>query len=179
MVKLYRFDEELKSDPVEYWGIYEPLKVGVVLLVTVRISPLRLGSGPYQISRYAEARAVVDDHEDPAVLETSCDFSHLVHRNDLRHSWRCRSSLHFSDPTKRSAPLAHTDYSAVPQRVYQPVLQRFNICQPGIAVTVNVAQPLAFPADKLPEVILPSRKFNLKERTVIEVMANVGFYAPY
>ena len=35
--KRYRFDEELRNDPVEYQRIYEELKVEVALLVIVRI----------------------------------------------------------------------------------------------------------------------------------------------
>ena len=71
--------------------------------------------------------------------------------------------------------------------------QFFSIRQPGITVTANVAQLLAFPVGKLLEAILPSRqfttfgyawslnpgKFNLKEHMVITIMANVGFSTPY
>lgn len=71
--------------------------------------------------------------------------------------------------------------------------QFFSIRQPGITVSANVAQLLAFPAGKLLEAILPSKrfttfghtwnlnpgKFNLKEHMVITVMANVGFSTPY
>ena len=71
--------------------------------------------------------------------------------------------------------------------------QFFSIRQPGITVTANVAQLLAFPAGKLLEAILPARqfttfgytwslnpgKFNLKEHMVITIMANVGFSTPY
>jgi len=71
--------------------------------------------------------------------------------------------------------------------------QFFSIRQPGISVSADVAQLLAFPAGKLLEVILPSRrfttlgytwslnpgKFNLKEHMVITIMANVGLSAPF
>ena len=71
--------------------------------------------------------------------------------------------------------------------------QFFSIRQPGITVSANVAQLLAFPAGKLLEAILPSRqfttfgytwslnpgRFNLKEHMVITIMANVGFSTPY
>ena len=71
--------------------------------------------------------------------------------------------------------------------------QFFSIRQPGITVSANVAQLLAFPAGKLLEAILPSRefttfgytwspnpgRFNLKEHMVITIMANVGFNTPY
>jgi len=71
--------------------------------------------------------------------------------------------------------------------------QFFSIRQPGITVTANVAQLLAFPAGKLLEAILPTTqfttfgytwslnpgKFNLKEHMVITIMANVGFATPY
>ena len=71
--------------------------------------------------------------------------------------------------------------------------QFFSARQPGITVSANVAQLLAFPAGKLLEAILPSRKFttfgytwslnpgkfNLKEHMVITIMANVGLTTPY
>jgi len=65
--------------------------------------------------------------------------------------------------------------------------------QPGITVSANVAQLLAFPAGKLLEAILPTKefttfgyrwslnpgRFNLKEHMVITIMANVGFLIPF
>ena len=71
--------------------------------------------------------------------------------------------------------------------------QFFSIRQPGITVSANVAQLLAFPAGKLFEAILPHKqfttfgytwslnpgRFNLKEHMVITIMANVGFSTPY
>jgi len=43
----YRFDEELKNDPVEYQRVYEELKIEAALLVIVRtVSPLLRGLGP-------------------------------------------------------------------------------------------------------------------------------------
>lgn len=71
--------------------------------------------------------------------------------------------------------------------------QFFSIRRPGITVSANVAQLLAFPAGKLLEAILPSRqfttfgytwsfnpgRFNLKEHMVITIMANVGFTTPF
>jgi len=71
--------------------------------------------------------------------------------------------------------------------------QFFSARQPGIRVSANVAQLLAFPAGKFLEAILPSRKFttfgytwslnpgrfNLKEHMVITIMANVGLTTPY
>ena len=71
--------------------------------------------------------------------------------------------------------------------------QFFSIRQPGIVVTSNVAQLLAFPAGKLLEAVLPTRefttfgyawslnsgKFNLKEHMVITIMANIGFALPF
>jgi len=71
--------------------------------------------------------------------------------------------------------------------------QFFSIRQPGIRVSANVAQLLAFPAGKLLEAILPSRefttfgytwslnpgRFNLKEHMLITIMANVGFLTPF
>ncbi|EIN12782.1 OPT-domain-containing protein [Punctularia strigosozonata HHB-11173 SS5] len=71
--------------------------------------------------------------------------------------------------------------------------QFFSIRQPGIGVGSNVAQLLAYPAGRLLEAILPTKKFtlfgqemslnpgpfNLKEHMVITIMANVGFSAPY
>jgi len=70
--------------------------------------------------------------------------------------------------------------------------QFFTVRQPGITFSANVAQMLAFPAGKLLEVALPSRRFttfgytwslnpgrfNLKEHTMITVMANAGLSAP-
>lgn len=71
--------------------------------------------------------------------------------------------------------------------------QFFSIRQPGILVTANVAQVLAFPAGKVFEIVLPTTqfttfgytwslnpgRFNQKEHMIITIMANVGFNAPY
>ncbi|KAF8922078.1 OPT-domain-containing protein [Mucidula mucida] len=72
--------------------------------------------------------------------------------------------------------------------------QFFSIRQPGITVSSNVAQLLAYPVGKacetLPDwgVILPfygtrvslnPGPFNMKEHMVITIMANVGFNTPY
>ena len=48
--KRYRFDEELRNDPLEYQRIYEELKVEAALLVIVCISILLFGlcSEPYR-----------------------------------------------------------------------------------------------------------------------------------
>ena len=92
--------------------------------------------------------------------------------------------------TKRSACLVHIDQSTF-RRAF--INQFFSIRQPGITVSANVAQLLAFPAGKLLEAILPSRqfstlgytwslnpgKFNLKEHMMITIMANVGFTTPF
>ncbi|KAK0448152.1 OPT-domain-containing protein [Armillaria borealis] len=71
--------------------------------------------------------------------------------------------------------------------------QFFSIRQPGITITSNVAQLLAFPVGKLFEQVLPTTKyntfgyewsfnpgpFNMKEHMVATIMANVGFNTPY
>lgn len=71
--------------------------------------------------------------------------------------------------------------------------QFFYLRQPGIQITYNVVQVLAFPAGKLLEAILPTWKFNtfgytwtlnpghfnLKEHMLITIMANVGYSTPY
>ena len=85
-------------------------------------------------------------------------------------------------------PLAHISCQ-LPHRSFANAF--FRIRRPGITVSANVAQLLAFPAGKLLEAILPTRqfttfgyiwslnpgKFNLKEHIVITIMANVGFNA--
>ena len=96
----------------------------------------------------------------------------------------------FSEPCKTLGTL----YTYLPIDCLRGFInQFFSIRQPGIAVTANVAQLLAFPAGKLLEAILPSRrfttfgytwslnpgKFNLKEHMVITIMANVGFSTPF
>lgn len=71
--------------------------------------------------------------------------------------------------------------------------QFFSVRQPGITVSANVAQLLAFPVGKLLEAALPSRrfttfgyrwslnpgKFNLKEHMVITIMANSTPFTNY
>ena len=92
-------------------------------------------------------------------------------------------------PARRLAPFIFADRPF--RRGF--INQFFSIRQPGITVTANVAQLLAFPAGKLLEAILPSRqfttfghtwtlnpgRFNPKEHMVITIMANVGFTTPY
>jgi len=104
----------------------------------------------------------------------------LVHRNHLRCSRVCQSLRHPSN--------AFNDRP--PHRTF--INQFFSIRQPGITVSANVAQLLAFPAGKLLEAVLTSRrfttfgytwslnpgKFNLKEHMVVTIMANVGLSLP-
>ena len=95
----------------------------------------------------------------------------------------------FPEPCHRLAPTHPTN------RLFHRAFinQFFSIRQPGITVTANVTQLLAFPAGKFLEATLPTRqfttlgymwslnpgKFNPKEHMVITVMANVGFSTPF
>jgi len=69
--KRFRFDEKLGKDPVEYQKIYEELRVEAALLAVVCIPIIpalfRTSSLFCQNSPYAEVRAVVDNHDDPAM----------------------------------------------------------------------------------------------------------------
>ena len=160
MVKRYRFDDELKNDPVEYQRIQELFKVEVAFLVTVRISAPRLGSSERSLLQL-----------DMSIITPFLKPCQALGTLGAHWVLGC-STVGFS---------------------YRPVLRRFSIRHPGITVTANVAQLLAFPADKLLEAILPSgqfttfgyiwcldpRKSNLKEHMVITILANIGFFTPY
>ena len=113
----------------------------------------------------------------------------MVHRNNLCCGRVCRSPFFGTLPEARHPSRTFADWQL--RRAF--INQFFSIRQPGITVTANVAQLLAFPAGKLLEAVLPTRevttfgyawslnpgKFNLKEHMVITIMANVGFALPF
>jgi len=179
--KRFRFDEQLKNDPVEYQKVYEELKIEAALLTIVRIS-IRLSQSrtrlmPHQNSPYAEVRAVVNNHDDPT-MPVSTFRTWFIGMIFVAAGYANRDCIFQT--------LAHNFDDRLPYRAF--INQFFIIRQPGISVSANVAQLLAFPAGKLLEVILPSRqfttfghtwslnpgRFNLKEHMVITIMANAG-----
>ena len=187
--KRYRFDEELRDDPVEYQKIYEELKVKAALLVIVCIFvPLAPFRCHYSARTPHTLRFVL-------WLTTMTILWCLQIHSALGSSEQSSLQQGMLIITRRTPLNTWYPWRAFTDRFSRRgfINQFFSIRQPGITVTANVAQLLAFPTGKLLEAILPSRqfttfgytwslnpgKFNPKEHTVITIMANVGFSTPY
>ncbi|KIY49349.1 OPT superfamily oligopeptide transporter [Fistulina hepatica ATCC 64428] len=113
-------------------------------------------------SPYAEVRAVVDNHDDPD-----------------EHCLTLRAWI---------IGIIYVAAGALINQFFD--IRQASHCSaliPGIYITSNVAQILAYPAGKLLESVLPENKYNTfgyewslnPEHMVVTIMANVGFNTPY
>jgi len=124
---------------------------------------------------------VVDNHDDPTIPASTF------------RAWLIGTIFVAAGYVDRRGILqtsAHMFNHRLPYRTF--INQFFSIRQPGITVSANVAQLLAFPTSKFLEAVLPSRRFttfgytwslnpgrfNLKEHMVVTIMANVGLSLP-